>query len=105
MRVTWFNRVYELRGIRLTAAKGCSISALALSCLVAATPDLRAQSVQVKLNQAWWIRSSAEVSLKGDALSRPGVETRGWTPATVPSTVVGALVTAHRLPDPFVGMN
>ena len=94
-----------MRGIGRPAAKGFGIFALALSCLVAATPDLRAQPVQVKLDRGWWIRSSAEVSLKGDSLSRPGVETRGWTPATVPSTVVGALVTAHRLPDPFVGMN
>ena len=51
------------------------------------------------------IRSSVEVAANGSLLSRAGADTRGWSPATVPSTVVGALVADHRLPDPFVGLN
>lgn len=44
-------------------------------------------------------------SQDGATLSGPGVDTRGWVPATVPGTVLAALVEQKHLPDPVYGMN
>ncbi|MZD08927.1 glycoside hydrolase [Streptomyces sp. SID5785] len=44
-------------------------------------------------------------STDGAELSRHGVDTDGWLPATVPGTVLGSLVDQGKLPDPVVGLN
>jgi exo-1,4-beta-D-glucosaminidase len=53
----------------------------------------------------WLIQSSARVSQKGDALSRPGLDGTGWHSVRVPNTVVGALVDIGYYKDPYFGMN
>jgi exo-1,4-beta-D-glucosaminidase len=60
---------------------------------------------RVPLDRGWQIRSSAEVSADGAALSKPGPATAGWHAATVPGTVVGSMVANGAYPDPFFGMN
>ncbi|HYY93562.1 MAG TPA: glycoside hydrolase family 2 TIM barrel-domain containing protein, partial [Pyrinomonadaceae bacterium] len=57
------------------------------------------------LKQGWRIQSSSALQEEGGALSTPGYKTTGWYAATVPSTVVGALVEDKVYPDPFYGMN
>ncbi|MEM7586644.1 MAG: glycoside hydrolase family 2 TIM barrel-domain containing protein, partial [Acidobacteriota bacterium] len=57
------------------------------------------------LSDGWAIRSSAEVEADGAELSRPGFDVAGWHAASVPSTVVAALVADGTLPDPNFGMN
>ncbi|MGO9263133.1 MAG: glycoside hydrolase family 2 protein [Bryobacteraceae bacterium] len=67
----------------------------------------------VYLRQGWAIRSSADVGMPpgvpsgpaGAALSTPAYDPRGWYPATLPSTVLHALVESHVYPDPYFGMN
>src|SRR5262245_40349831 len=59
----------------------------------------------IPLASGWNIQSSAKVAEKGDAVSRPGFATTGWYTATVPNTVVGALVENGTYPDPYFGMN
>lgn len=59
----------------------------------------------ILLREGWAIQSSARVAAKGDVLSRPGFRPEGWHPATVPNTVVGALVEGGTYPDPYFGMN
>ncbi len=44
------------------------------------------------LDDLWYIQSSAKVRDGGEVLSRPGIRTDGWSPALVPSTVLGTLV-------------
>ena len=61
--------------------------------------------VQIDLAHGWSLQSSARVSAAGAVISRPGYATAGWYQATVPSTVVGALVTDGVYRDPYVGMN
>ncbi len=61
--------------------------------------------VRLDLREGWALRSSAEVDQGGQALSRPGFDTTGWHAATVPTTVVGALVEDGTYPDPHFGMN
>lgn len=57
------------------------------------------------LKQGWRIQSSASLKEGGEALSTAGYKAAGWDGATVPSTVVGALVEDKVFPDPFYGMN
>ncbi|HVD90838.1 MAG TPA: hypothetical protein VNC21_01095 [Vicinamibacterales bacterium] len=62
-------------------------------------------SEAVPLADGWRIESSARVTAKGETISRPGFDARAWHPATVPATVVAALVANGDYPDPYFGMN
>ena len=57
------------------------------------------------LRQGWAIQSSADVRDSGATISTAGYEPRGWYPATLPSTVLSALVADQVYPDPYFGMN
>src|SRR5208283_443089 len=69
----------------------------------AAPPDAGSRSMN--LNQGWVIQSSSDVQQSGAAISAVGFNTGQWYPATVPSTVLGALVQQRVYPEPGVGMN
>src|SRR5262245_4812121 len=78
------------------------VVAAGLLCVVsqratAATP--------LQISTGWRVESSAKVTAAGDAISRPGFDAKTWHPATVPSTVIAALVANRELPDPYFGMN
>src|SRR4051812_3546930 len=57
------------------------------------------------LRENWFIQSSAEVHADGSAISKAGFATGNWYPATLPSTVLSALVQDQVYPDPYTGMN
>jgi exo-1,4-beta-D-glucosaminidase len=57
------------------------------------------------LTDSWTLQSSSKVDQSGEVLSKPGFQPRGWYAASVPTTVVSALVKHKVLPDPFFGMN
>jgi exo-1,4-beta-D-glucosaminidase len=78
------------------------LSTLALPVVV---PAASAASRRIALRDDWKIQSSAKVAAKGDVLSKPGFATDGWHAATVPNTVVGALVENGTFKDPYFGMN
>jgi exo-1,4-beta-D-glucosaminidase len=59
----------------------------------------------VRLHEGWRIQSSAEVSAGGEAVSTAGFDDKGWHGASVPTTVVGALVDAGVYSDPYFGAN
>jgi exo-1,4-beta-D-glucosaminidase len=79
----------------------CKVLFLLSALCVAAA----AQAGRVPLHEGWRIQSSALVKEKGEAISAAGYRTAGWHAATVPSTVVGALVEDKTYPDPFNGKN
>src|SRR5689334_20291161 len=56
-----------------------------------------AAQARIPLANGWRIQSSAAIRATGDAISRPGFSADGWHPATVPGTVVAALVEGGRL--------
>ena len=64
-----------------------------------------ASSFPMKLSQGWAIQSSVDVRENGAAISTVGYQPNDWYPATVPSTVLAALVQQRVYPDPGVGMN
>jgi exo-1,4-beta-D-glucosaminidase len=62
----------------------------------------------IALGDGWQIQSSAVANEKAEVISAPEYKAAGWFPASVPSTMVGALLAA-KAPgydlDPFWGMN
>ncbi len=57
------------------------------------------------LRDNWRMQSSEICEQGGDTLSLPDADTRGWYPATVPSTVLGTLVRNGVYPNPYVSLN
>ncbi len=64
-----------------------------------------ASDSRLVLRENWELQTSAKVDAKGEIISTPRFSPTGWHRATVPTTVVGALVKDKTLPDPFFGMN
>jgi exo-1,4-beta-D-glucosaminidase len=79
------------------------LSFLGASTAVAAAEPAGPSSLL--LREGWALESSAQVKADGRALSTPGFAARGWYRATLPSTVVSALVSARVLEDPYTGTN
>ena len=57
------------------------------------------------LQEHWTLQSSAKVEAKGEIISTAAFVPNGWHDATVPTTVVAALVKDKTLPDPFFATN
>jgi len=80
--------------------------ALPLSVLIAAAALwAQPESATLVLKNNWAIQSSAYVHENGPVLSSAGFRPHGWYPATVPSTVINALVHNQVYADPYAGMN
>ena len=62
-------------------------------------------SSKFRLTDGWMLQSSSKIDQSGETLSKAGFQPRGWYPASVPTTVVSALVKHKILPDPMFGMN
>jgi exo-1,4-beta-D-glucosaminidase len=60
---------------------------------------------RMNLRDGWSIQSSADVRETGAVLSTPAYQPHNWYSATLPSTVLSALVHARVYPDPYSGMN
>src|SRR6201993_4106391 len=71
----------------------------------AATVEKPAAETKLTLREGWALETSAKVEAKGEVISTPAFVPKGWHTATIPSTVVAALVKDKSLPDPFPGMN
>jgi exo-1,4-beta-D-glucosaminidase len=63
------------------------------------------QGARIILKENWTIQSSAEIDAEGPVISIPEFEPDGWYPATMPSTVLAALVKNGVYPDPYFGTN
>jgi exo-1,4-beta-D-glucosaminidase len=76
-----------------------------------ATQFLPAQSTtaspdnKVALRDHWALQSSAKVEASGETISTTAFDPKGWHEASVPTTVVSALVKDKTLPDPFFATN
>src|SRR3982750_3516142 len=87
----------------MTAARNRAAWAFAL--WVGGAGMATAADARTPLQQGWRIASSAKIEADGAALAKPGVDTSAWLPVTVPTTVVGAQVTAGQFKDPYTAMN
>ena len=82
-----------------------SILVLPLFLFVNSCNQGTAQGDRIILKDNWTIQSSAETDAEGPAISSPEFEPGGWYPATMPSTVLAALVKNGVYPDPYFGTN
>jgi exo-1,4-beta-D-glucosaminidase len=88
-----------------------AVSFLSSHFLLAAEPNSPDQSAfteepqKLILRDHWTLQSSTKVEAKGEVVSTPSFVPQGWHEATVPTTVVSALVKDKTLPDPFFAMN
>ena len=57
------------------------------------------------LKENWAIQSSAKIQADGKTISSLGFDQAGWFPASVPTTVLAALVKNGVYPDPYYGTN
>jgi exo-1,4-beta-D-glucosaminidase len=71
----------------------------------AAPAEKPAAESRLMLREGWALQTSAKVEAKGEVISTPAFAPKGWHAATIPSSVVAALVKDKSLPDPFPGMN
>jgi exo-1,4-beta-D-glucosaminidase len=76
-----------------------------LLAVLPATLARAAPGQKMLLREGWTIQSSADVRETGEVLSRPDYRPRHWYRASLPSTVVNALVQSRVYPDPYFGMN
>ena len=60
---------------------------------------------RISLRAGWHIRSSTQVEEDGAVLSSGAFVPHDWHPATVPTTVLNALVKDGVYPDPRIGLN
>jgi exo-1,4-beta-D-glucosaminidase len=87
-----------------------AISQLSAHLLFAADPASSAGNQprnpqEFALRDHWSLQSSSKIEAKGEIISTTGFVPKEWHDATVPTTVVAALVKDNTLPDPFFGMN
>src|SRR6266568_5257414 len=66
---------------------------------------LSAGQNKLPLREGWTLQTSLRVKANGKAISTAKFVPNGWHHATVPTTVVAALVKDKTLPDPFFSMN
>ena len=82
---------------------------LVIACVIAVAIARPAQregpNSSMLLRQGWTIQSSADVHETGAAISTPAVKAQDWYPATLPSTVLSALVNDNVYADPYTGTN
>src|ERR1700751_876785 len=83
------------------SAQLCLASSLLLSQTRSAQPD----EGKTPLREGWNVQTATKVAAKGEVISTAKFVPTGWHQATVPTTVVAALVKDQTLPDPFFGMN
>ena len=68
-------------------------------------PVKHSTEARLALSDGWSLQTSAKVEAKGEVISTTTFSPKDWHTATVPSTVVAALVKDKTLPDPFPGTN
>ena len=64
-----------------------------------------AAEARLPLHDGWSLQTSAKVEAKGEVISTPQFTPQGWHTATVPTTVVAALVKDKTFADPLFGTN
>src|SRR5262249_35222763 len=86
-----------------------AVFVLFLASLSLAAQSNRSSSVimdnRLALRDDWTLQSSCKVEGKGEAISTPSFQPKGWYTVSVPTTVFAAQVKHKVFPDPYFGMN
>jgi exo-1,4-beta-D-glucosaminidase len=94
-------------GVRLVFLVVCSALFFVISAGMPAdaSGEGPAESDKIFLREGWKLQSSCLFLAQGEQISTAGYKTNGWHSATVPTTVVAALVADKTYPDPYYGKN
>jgi exo-1,4-beta-D-glucosaminidase len=97
----------RLPTIRLVFLLICSVLYFILAAVMPANAsgEAPARSDKIFLQEGWKLQSSCLFLAQGEQISTAGYKTNGWHSATVPTTVVAALVADKTYPDPYYGKN
>ncbi|HUX61372.1 MAG TPA: glycoside hydrolase family 2 TIM barrel-domain containing protein [Ignavibacteriaceae bacterium] len=90
---------------RITISKIFLFIIILLSITTEIYSQKNAAESTIRLNKDWLISSSENIKANGSIISSSKYSTTGWYPASVPSTVLGTLISDHFYQDPFVGDN
>jgi exo-1,4-beta-D-glucosaminidase len=96
------------RGVARQASILACFAAVAIAagaCADDAGGQAAAAPPSLSLRDGWHLRSSADVTAGGAVISQPGFSTAGWAAATLPTTVLAALVKSGEVRDPYHGRN
>lgn len=80
------------------------LAAAFIPSLVSADANKQPSS-RLNLQSGWTLQSSCVAKASGEVISTPAFSTDAWHSASVPTTVVAALVADKTYPDPTFGMN
>ena len=94
------NTIMRIRTLCFSLSLVLCLSSALATIAIAAGPGSR-----LELQEGWQIQSSSKVEAKGEFISVAGYRPDGWYAATMPSTVLAALVANKVYPDPYFGMN
>jgi len=83
----------------------CGIALLLVSSLMSWSQTSPRVASSLPLHEGWMIQAACRVDYGGEKISTAGFQTQGWHRATVPTTVLAALVEDKVYPDPDWGMN
>src|ERR1700678_4313825 len=106
--MTFLRRFLSFFPAQLLVMLACSHFLPAVDTAASQPPaqDSPAQKTEtLTLRDHWTLQSSTKVDAAGELISTVGFDPKGWHDATVPATVVTALVKDKTLPDPFFAMN
>jgi exo-1,4-beta-D-glucosaminidase len=97
----------RLPNIRLVFLFICSVLFFLTAGVLPANAfgEAPAASDKMFLQEGWKLQSSCVFLAQGEQISTAGYKTNGWHSATVPTTVVAALVADKTYPDPYYGKN
>ncbi len=86
---------------------GVTLASLAIAQQTSKTEPRHRSATEdrIELHEGWSLETSAKVEAKGEQISTPNFVPKGWHHATIPTTVVAALVNDKTLPDPYFAMN
>src|ERR1700728_5025633 len=103
----WVMFCKRLPNIRLVFLFICSVLFFVLAAVLPANAaaEAPAGSAKISLQEGWKLQSSCLFLAQGEQISTAGYKTNGWHSATVPTTVVAALVADKTYPDPYYGKN
>ena len=95
-----------LAKVRASLASVSLVMAIVCPALSASSGPLNDPPANsIVLRDGWRLQTSVLAGENGEPISRPDFKTDGWYAASVPTTVLNALVRNSVYPDPYVGMN
>ncbi|MEJ2299159.1 MAG: hypothetical protein P8X94_11795, partial [Woeseiaceae bacterium] len=77
------------------------ITAIAMAACACTATQSHSMTSRIELADGWHIAPAADIDAGGAAVSSAGFDASAWTPASVPSTPMAALVQSGAIAEPY----